>query len=674
MSVIDTDNKPNVPFLAATDLQLFESWVGLIKFKWTKFTIWLLNNIRYIKFRLLQLVAWTKLITPPIMPENIVSLKREKILYEVYLNIYAGEVIAIMGPSGAGKSTLLKLLSGQAKPYRRGKVVIKNLDSRIAEQAGRVIGYLHQDDILHTELSLQDALFYSARLRHPEASTSDIKAYVDAVIEKTQISHRSRYSINTLSGGERRRANLSAELLSGSTFLFLDEPTANLDPYHSRELIKLIKENIVTNERAVILSTHDVWNFDLYDKIAFIFEGKMIFYGPPIKAIEFFEKNAVPEMGNQRKTENLADIYAMFESIKDDKKRFTLVEHYENKWRQESPFLTESQDVEKENNNFYKKKLWRTWRISITAQLRQFFTLSKRFSTCYLTDMLLLLLIQPIIASVLVNLFLQPEYFLPETGDFGKVQIASFLLVIISAMMGIINSHREIVKERTIIAQEQRIGVGVASYMLSKISILYIVSLTQSSIMAIFIGYQLGFPNGLPLNIVLNVMGIQVVNLQVSSASLEIFITIFLCMIVNVNIGLLISLLSKTTGQATNNLVPALAIELVTLTSIAFRTLEDIAWLDTIDKFLPTGWTYKSVGMIFNVNAISPDWHATPILEPSQSSLLSQWESLIICGLGYGILSLIILWLQKRTLEPQHIWLELDKVNILPYFDKKKNV
>jgi ABC-type multidrug transport system ATPase subunit len=647
--------KDEGPVLIATRLTVFESWVGWVKFQWTRFTIWLFNGLRYIYFKILQLIAWAKLIAPPIKPEGITSInKRQKILDSISLNVYAGEIVAIMGSSGSGKSTLLKLLSGQMAPFPGGNVVIKNLDSRIAEQPGRVIGYLHQDDILHIELSLQDALNYSARLRHPDASTTDLKNYVNSVMSSTQINHRSRYSIGTLSGGERRRANLSAELLSGSSFLFLDEPTANLDPYHSREIIKLIKENVVGAERAVILSTHDVWNYDLYDKIVFIFEGKMIFCGTPNESIEFFNKYKFPpEKDSQDTIKNLADIYAIFEGVKDDKKRFALVSHYESEWQIVNSIVTNH--TENRRGDFYEKKLWKMWRISIMAKVRQFVTLSKRFVTCYLTDMLFLLVLQPIIASGLIFLFLKPEYLIPETGNFGKLQIASFLLVIIASMMGLVNSHREIVRERTILSQEQRAGIGTGSYIFSKISVLYLISLIQASIISLLINYQIGSPGGLVFE----------------SMGMEIFISTFLCMVVNINIGLLISLISKTTGQATNMLVPALATELVVLTSIAFQRFNDIPGLDIAGKIIPTGWAYESIGIAFNLNGLTK-WNENVALAHLGENLLWKWVFLIILCAGYGLITIMLLWFQKKSLEPKHILLELDKVNVLPYFGERK--
>ncbi|NDC53397.1 MAG: FHA domain-containing protein [Planctomycetia bacterium] len=146
-----------------------------------------------------------------------------RLLEGVSLVVQPGELVAIMGPSGAGKSTLLSVLNGQVAPAA-GRIVIGGLDlhDHFDLFRGR-IGYVPQDDILHADLTVRQALWYAARLRLPaDMADAEIDRRIRQVIaqlglegtEHTRVGDQRKRGV---SGGQRKRVNLAMELLSSSS-------------------------------------------------------------------------------------------------------------------------------------------------------------------------------------------------------------------------------------------------------------------------------------------------------------------------------------------------------------------------------------------------------------------------------------------------------------------------
>ena len=161
---------------------------------------------------------------------------RFSLLEKVSLTIRPGELVGIMGPSGAGKTTLLESLNGYDPPTA-GRVVLNGRDLYQHYDRFRLdIGYVPQDDILHPQLRVKDALFYTARLRlPPDTRPQEIEARITRILDDLHIQEIADRRIGSpaekdkvLSGGQRKRVNLAMELLTDPGLLFLDEPTSGL--------------------------------------------------------------------------------------------------------------------------------------------------------------------------------------------------------------------------------------------------------------------------------------------------------------------------------------------------------------------------------------------------------------------------------------------------------------
>jgi ABC-type multidrug transport system ATPase subunit len=207
-----------------------------------------------------------------------------RILDGISLAIEPGQFVGVIGPSGAGKSTFLDALCA-LRPADGGEVFI---DGRsLYGNAGLLrdeFGYVPQDDIVPLDLSVEEALSFSARLRLPRATPeSERQRVVARTIEDLGLGERARTRVGRLSGGQRKRVSVAAELLSRPRLLFLDEPTSGLDPAAEFTLMELLRR-LAANGCTIVCTTHVMENAYLMDRLAILNAGKLAFFGPPEEA------------------------------------------------------------------------------------------------------------------------------------------------------------------------------------------------------------------------------------------------------------------------------------------------------------------------------------------------------------------------------------------------------
>lgn len=212
------------------------------------------------------------------------------ILNNIELSFDPGELIGILGPSGAGKTTLLKALSGHIPPDS-GTVLINNIPLYGSYEMFRSsLGYVPQDDILHPELSMETSLDYIARLRLPhDVDTRQRKDIVNATLKVLNLSDVRKSRIDQLSGGQRKRVSTAAELITRPGLLFLDEPTSGLDPGIEEKLMRHFKA-MAESGTTMVMTTHNLNNFGLLDKIVLLAQGELVFFGTPSEAMDFFRQ------------------------------------------------------------------------------------------------------------------------------------------------------------------------------------------------------------------------------------------------------------------------------------------------------------------------------------------------------------------------------------------------
>ena len=216
------------------------------------------------------------------------------LLDDITLTFAPGEFVGILGPSGAGKTTLLSALGGFIRPSG-GQVLFNEtpLDSALA-MFRNTIGYVPQDDILHPELSVETSLDYIARLRlSPDIDATQRANIVGGTIETLGLNQVRHCPIHQLSGGQRKRVSIGAELLVRPSILFLDEPTSGLDPSVEERLMRHFR-SMAHSGTTVVITTHVLYNLALLDKVVILSQGKLVFCGTPEEALRFFSEDGTP--------------------------------------------------------------------------------------------------------------------------------------------------------------------------------------------------------------------------------------------------------------------------------------------------------------------------------------------------------------------------------------------
>src|SRR5262249_19030051 len=184
------------------------------------------------------------------------------LLDSVSFKALPGDMIALMGPSGAGKTTLLLALNGYLPPSS-GIVRINGEDLyNIYDNLRGSIGYVPQDDLVHPELTVFEAVKYSAKFRlPPDYSEAEIDARVEQTIKDLGLDSVKNLQIGKpekkiLSGGQRKRVNIALELVTDPVILFLDEPTSGLAADDTTALITLLHDLTKATGKTIIMTIH----------------------------------------------------------------------------------------------------------------------------------------------------------------------------------------------------------------------------------------------------------------------------------------------------------------------------------------------------------------------------------------------------------------------------------
>ena len=335
-----------------------------------------------------------------------------------------GQFIGILGPSGAGKTTLLDALSG-LRPAETGKVRFDQTDLyKNLGQLRSLFGYVPQDDIVHSDLTVTEALTFAARLRLPAGTPrSEIVKLVDHTIGSLGLADRVNLKIGRLSGGQRKRVSVGVELLSRPPLLFLDEPTSGLDPLAEFKLMELLRR-LADTGCTVVCTTHVMENVYLMDQIAIVSDGRVVFQGPPDEARSKF--------GVTR----LSSLYDALQSIES----------------KNLPSFEPTPPPEPDQDAPAPAPLTRNRRafslpILLQRQLAIFKADSKN---------LIILLAQPIIIGGLV------------AWAAADPQLEQFFAYVATLWFGCSNSAQEIVKELPIYRRERLVGLSRWSYLTSK--------------------------------------------------------------------------------------------------------------------------------------------------------------------------------------------------------------
>lgn len=202
----------------------------------------------------------------------------EEVLKGVNLAVEEGEIFGLIGPSGAGKSTLLRILTGYLEPSEGVVEVFGRPPAAFSDEERRRVGFMPQGFVLYGQLSVLQNLNFVAGLYG--LRFSERRRRVHEALEFVELWEHRRKAARNTSGGMQRRLQLAAAIVNEPQLLFVDEPTANLDPILRRkfwEEFKLLRDS----GRTIFATTQYVSEAELCDRVGLLSNGQLVAIGTP---------------------------------------------------------------------------------------------------------------------------------------------------------------------------------------------------------------------------------------------------------------------------------------------------------------------------------------------------------------------------------------------------------
>jgi putative ABC transport system ATP-binding protein len=195
---------------------------------------------------------------------------------DVALDVHPGEVVLIMGPSGSGKTTLLLMLGAMLRPTA-GAIQVAGLDiarapeRRLPALRAHRFGFIFQDFNLLSALTVAENVELACNLAGTTGHRARQRA--QALLERVGLGHRLGFRPEQLSGGEKQRVAIARALANDPPVILADEPTANLDSAHGRQVARLLRQLATEDRRAVVIVSHDTRLTEIADRVLWLEDG-----------------------------------------------------------------------------------------------------------------------------------------------------------------------------------------------------------------------------------------------------------------------------------------------------------------------------------------------------------------------------------------------------------------
>lgn len=511
---------------------------------------------------------------------NNVSFKEEQ-----------GKLVGLMGISGAGKTTLLNVLSGLQKPTE-GKVKINGYDIyRDKKMLDGVIGYIPQDDLLIEELTVFQNLYFNARFCFKDLSDMEVTEKVNRLLEDLDLFHIRDLKVGSpkrtiISGGQRKRLNIALELIREPMVLFVDEPTSGLSSRDSENVMDLLRELSIQGKLVFVVihqPSSDI--FKLFDSVLILdVGGYLVYHGNPIESVIYFKKKDAqinsdigecPVCGNV----NPEVIFNVLDSrVLDEFGRYTKKRKVSpKKWAE--MFRKEHQPAEITGADHPPKGS-----LQRPGKLKQYFIYLRRDILSKISNrqyVLMTLLEAPVLAFVLTYII---RYIADPASDIyifrenENIPTYIFMALIVGLFLGLTLSAEEIFKDRKILLREGFLNLSRGSYLLSKISVLFIISAIQG-VLFVLIG-----------NTILGIKGM--------------FFAYWLAWFTTAASANLMGLIISSAFNSVITIyivIPLLIIPMMVLSGAMFpfdklnRKISSVDKVPVIAELMPTKWTYEAL-------------------------------------------------------------------------------
>ncbi|WP_411869603.1 ATP-binding cassette domain-containing protein [Vulcanococcus limneticus] len=385
------------------------------------------------------------------------------------LSIEPGQLVAFVGGSGAGKSSLLTTIVGQNMDYR-GNIYVNGGELRDCYSSiKQEVGFVPQDDIVHKDLTVEEVLRYSARLKLPDPEQR--RKGVERVLSQLEMTHRRSARVKELSGGQRKRVSIGVELIADPRILFLDEPTSGLDPGLDKRMMQLLR-HLADSGKTVALVTHATNNVMLCDQVVFLGRGGHLCYaGAPEECANYFGVKG-----------DFADIYQYLE--KDDSEIADLASRYRSSSSSRLPNLCTSGKPKVESTSVdFQARLQ-----AFPSQLKTLVSRDIRLQSRDVTSLVLNAVTAPL-ATVMIaiaanNRSIFADYDELTVGIYPDALRILFVVVCSTIWVGLSTSLQTIVKERSIFIRERAFNLLPEAYLFSKTLVMLGQALAQAFLVA----------------------------------------------------------------------------------------------------------------------------------------------------------------------------------------------
>lgn len=411
---------------------------------------------------------------------------KKRLLRNINFSLPAGQILAVIGRSGQGKSSLLRLLLGRLQPSGNSQVLLNGVPHRNPD-IQKYTAFLAQDPELREDLTVSETLMMASNITLPKDTTAEEReSRKKDFLDLLALNHLADSKISTLSGGEKRRVALAAELIGSPGLILLDEPLSGLDPVNVRILCHHLRKLSILGY-TVILTTHGYEALDIAHKVLIIHDGGEAFFGSPKEATLYFETETA------------------------DKAIWKLKDSSTDHWETSVLRKRISEENILQPQTIFPK----------TPKVSAFALYTKLLFKQYFRDRgkLLALFLQPLIIGFL---------FSQTFSHKSSLWIAAFALVLSANWFALSLSIRGIVQEKKILQHELRKGASPIAILTAKQFFVTLFSFFQTMICYCFLAAVL------PIAPALHLLFLAVLTSVLPASAL----------------GFLVSALSKNSGQA----------------------------------------------------------------------------------------------------------------------------
>jgi len=492
---------------------------------------------------LYQIEAWDLVLQ---VPDRDNPSEMKTLLDHVSFKALPGDLIALMGPSGAGKTTLLLTLNGYLPPSA-GQVRINGEDLYAIYDALRgSIGYVPQDDIVHPELTVYEAVRYSARFRlPPDYSEDEIDRRVQTTLAQLGLEGVAHLQIGKpekkiLSGGQRKRVNIAMELVTDPVIMFLDEPTSGLAADDTTALVQLLADLAKQTGKTIITTIHQPAKdeFEKFNLALVLGQGGIpIFYGPTKDGYRFFG-SYLERQGKPNDVDNPRDMFDMlnqrerpiYEAMRAQNpyvQRGAARQQAAREWNgeffnQQNPIFQKMFSGRRSVGTGSQQQGVGFSRGKSSGQFGLLFSRYFRVKVRDVTGTAIMLAQAPIIGVLLALVFGGQKDAIPywclgalqelakRSGGLGSStgnmlqnmkttndhSGAIFFLVVSAVWFGTSNAAREIVSERAIYLRERMVNLKLFNYVFSKFLLLSLFCIIQCTVLLAIVFFSLSFNGG----------------------------------------------------------------------------------------------------------------------------------------------------------------------------------